>query len=223
MDFRFSERHKGSKCLLRNALESLKQGIVMREEFEDIDLAEDNEQESEEGFAKAAAAVWDKETAKVEQNKTGCGYTQKRWCAPPPFVVRLDTGDTRVLQQTSAQGSHTDRLEMSDKAEIEVAVPWGTAEFNTPENVRVKWADGKVEVRLPDGTTFSPQGDFTVVVNGKPVMTVSYKDGQTSVTRPNGHVVTFDDKGLIGVSSQNGGVINHANLRVPGKLVKSGN
>lgn len=187
----------------------------MHEGFGDIEnFEEDEDHESDEGLGKAAAGAWEKETnSRVEQHKPG----NPGWCAPPAWTTPLETGDTRVIQQTSAT-SHDDILEMTDKTELTVNVPWGTANVRTPENVRVNWSNGQVEVTLPDGTRFNPQGDFTVMVNGRKVMTVSSRDGQTSISRPNGHVVTFDRQGLVGVSSQDGGVIQHVNLRAAGKV-----
>jgi hypothetical protein len=188
----------------------------MREEFEEIIYLEENDdQDANEGFSKEAASLWHRES----QLSLECGKPVKdRWCAPKPFEVKLNTGDTRIIQQTGPN-SHQDILEMGDKAELEVWVPGGTSTFRSPDGVRVRWDDGNVEVTLPDGTMFRPQGAFTVMINGTAVMTVNYNDGRTGITRPNGHVVTFDKDGLVGVSSQNGGVINHVNLRAPVKVM----
>jgi hypothetical protein len=175
-----------------------------------IDDVENSDGNEEQQIADLAAEVWSKP---VEQSKPG----NPGWCAPPPFILKLDTGDTFITQDRGNFG-YEHILQTKDGCELTVDVP-GTnkmmphARIVTPEGVKISWGQsGRADVTLPDGTTFSPEGAFSVQINGKPVMSVTYNGENIQVRRPDGNSVTFHMYGIKTVSSLKDGVINHVSL-----------
>jgi hypothetical protein len=182
---------------------------------DEVDDSDNNEKHS---VADLVAGLWARPGEQAKPGNPG-------WCAPPPFIVNLTTGDRFIVQDRGNFG-YEHVLQTKDGCELVIDVPrmnkvMPSARIVTPEGVRISWgAAGKADVTLPDGTTFSPEGAFSIQINGKPVMSVTYNDGNIQLRRPDGHAVTFNMGGIKAVSSHKDGVINHVSLEgklTPGK------